>query len=181
MEANRKIEAVFFDLDGTLVDSWDEKNIDVEWYSTIKDKFYRTSNQFTIDVKYYDGGTETSYGVIPAKYANANDYPFAVFARDIDISEYFFIGAYENWTTDSGGGVYPSLSSYSGKNGLEIVVLLRRDFDNAKDTSYSNFGNFGLTVDFDLGGYEFIMTKNIAVFQTNLKKNVKTNTLTNIS
>jgi len=166
---------LYFREDGSLVNSWDEKNIDVEWYSTIKNKFYKESNQFTIDVDYYDGGIPTKqYGVIPVGYANVEDYPFAVFIRDTDIDEYFFHGAYENWTTSAGGGVYPSLSKFSGKSGIECVVLLRRDFDNANDTSYSNFGNSGLKVKLDLDEYTYKMSANISLFQTNLKKNVKT-------
>ncbi len=171
---------LYFREDGTLVNSWDEKNIDVEWYSTIKKSFYKADNQFTIDVKYYDGGVQTSYGVIPAEYANAEDYPFAVFARDVDVDEYFFTGAYANWTTSGGGGAYPTLSKYSGKNGVEMVILLRRDFTMANDTSYSNFGNLALTLNLDLNGFTFASDynetakKDMSIFQTNLKKNVKT-------
>ena len=171
---------LYFREDGTLVNSWDEKNIDVEWYSTIKNAFYKTANQFTIDVKYYDGGVQTDYGVIPAEYANAEDYPFAVFARDIDVNEYFFTGSYANWTTSDGGGAYPTLSKFSAKNGVEMVILLRRNFTMANDTSYSNFGNLEVTVNLDLGGYTFASDynetakKDMSIFQTNLKKNVKT-------
>ena len=171
---------LYFRKDGTLVNSWDEKNIDVEWYSTIKDKFYKTSNQFTINTKLYEDGISTEYGVIPKEYADTDAYPFAVFAKDVDIDEYFFIGAYANWTTSAGGGAYASLSNFSGKNGLEIVVLLRRNFTMTNDTAFSNFGNYALTVNLDLNGFTFMNDYNetvgtdMSIFQTNLKKNVKT-------
>ncbi len=171
---------LYFREDGTLAGSWDEETVDVEWYSTIKNKYHKEENQFTLNLELYEGGVKTDYGYIPAEYADAEAYPFVSFAYDVDINEYFFTGAYANWTTAEGGGAYPSLSKFSGKKGVEMTVLLRRDFTMANDTAYSNFGNISVTLNLDLGGHTFASDynesakKDMSIFQTNLKKNLKT-------
>ena len=161
---------LYFKEDGSLVDTseWDGKTVDVEWYSTIKDQYYKDENQFRLNLDLYDGGVATEkYGVIPAEYLDAEKYPFVTFGYDSDIDEFFFHNANSHWTTSEVEGVYPSLLRFSTKK-TPAYVLLRRDFDAAEagDVRYKGFGNMSLTVNLDLGGHQF--TSSAYVFDANL-------------
>ena len=163
---------LYFKEDGTLANDgkWDGKTVDVEWYSTIKNQYYKDVNQFTLDLNLYDGGTPTEkYGIIPAAYIDAEEYPFVTFGYDDDTDKYFFHSAHKNWTTAEMNGAYLSLSDFSGKD-VPAYILLRRDFNakDAGDVRYTNFGNMSCTLNLDLGGNEF--TSTVYVFDANMKK-----------
>jgi len=163
------VAMLYFNEDGTLQDSqWDEKTIDLEWYSTIKDKYFKEANQFTINVDLYDGGTATeNYGIIPVEYEDTEKYPFVTFGYDEDIDEYFFLGAYSSWS-EEGTGAYPALSAISGAaKKVPAYVLLRRDYTSAISKSYA-MGKLTLSeVNLDLNGYT-VTTGNNPFFSTNL-------------
>ncbi|MBQ3015733.1 MAG: metallophosphoesterase [Clostridia bacterium] len=163
---------LYFKEDGSLADTseWDGKTVNVEWYSTIKNQYYKDENQFELDLDLYNGGTKTEkYGIIPAKYANAEEYPFVTFGYDDDTGEYFFHSAHKNWTTAETAGAYLSLSRFSAKD-VSAYILLRRDFNaaDAGDTRYKNFGNLSVNLNIDLGGNTF--TSSVYVFDANMKK-----------
>ena len=163
------VAMLYFNEDGTLADSqWDEKTIDLEWYSTIKSKYYKEANQFTINVDLYDGGTKTEkYGIIPSEYADTEKYPFVTFGYDKDIDEYFFMGAYSSWS-DNSTGAYPALSTISGgAKDVPAYVLLRRDYTSEISKAYA-MGKLTLSeVNLDLNGYT-VITGNNPFFSTNL-------------
>ena len=168
---------LYFREDGTLASTseWDGNNVSVEWYSTIKDQYFKDENQFDLDLNLYDGGVPTEkYGVIPAKYADAEKYPFVTFGYDDDTGEYFFHSADSHWTTADSGGACLSLSRFSTKD-AEAFILLRRDFNakEAGDERYKNFGNLSVNLNIDLGGHEFVT--NYYVFDANLKKESASN------
>ena len=163
------VAMLYFNEDGTLQDSqWDEKTIDLEWYSTIKQKYFKEANQFTINVDLYDGGIKTeNYGVIPAEYADTEKYPFVTFGYDRDIDEYFFLGAYESWSGNT-GGAYPALSTISGAaKKVPAYVLLRRDYTSEISKSYAMGKLTLMEVNLDLNGYT-VITGNNPFFSTNL-------------
>ena len=167
---------LYFNEDGTLANTseWDGKNVDVEWYSTIKNQYYKDENQFSLNLELYDGGLATEkYGVIPAEYLDADKYPFVTFGYDDDIDEFFFHNANAHWTTSEIEGVYPSLLRFSTKK-TPAYVLLRRDFNasEAGDVRYKSFGNMTLDVNLDLGGHTF--TSSVYVFDANLSSAVST-------
>ena len=168
---------LYFREDGTLASTseWDGNNVSVEWYSTIKDQYFKDENQFDLDLNLYDGGVPTEkYGVIPAKYADAEKYPFVTFGYDDDTGEYFFHSADSHWTTAESDGACLSLSRFSTKD-AEAFILLRRDFNakEAGDERYKNFGNLSVNLNIDLGGHEFVT--NYYVFDANLKKESASN------
>ena len=112
---------LYFKADGSLADSseWDGENVSVEWYSVIKDQYYKDENQFELNLNLYDGGVKTEkYGVIPKAYLDAEKYPFITFGYDDDIDEYFFHSADSHWTTEGTEGACLSLSKFSTKAAL---------------------------------------------------------------
>ncbi len=163
------VAMLYFNEDGTLADSqWDEKTIDLEWYSTIKQKYFKEANQFTIDVNLYDGGIETeNYGTIPSKYADTEKYPFVTFGYDRDIDEYFFLGAYSSWSGNT-DGAYPALSAISGAaKKVPAYVLLRRNYTSEISSAYAMGKLTLMEVNLDLNGYT-VTTGNNTFFSTNL-------------
>jgi len=157
---------LYFMEDGSLANTseWDGSNVDVEWYSTIKDRYYKEANQFSLDFNLYDGGESTVYGTIPAKYTDTEAYPFVTFCYDEDIDEYFFLGAYSEWAGTT--GAYPSLSAVSGvSKNADAYILLRRNYTYT-EKAYA-MGKLTVTANLDLGGYT-ITTGNNQFFSTNL-------------
>lgn len=91
---------------------------------------------------------ETEYGTIPAAYAYAKLYPFAVFKEDKT-----FVGAFSFWGSNTGGGALGSL--YNNDNG---VLLLRADYamnNSNSQNGYPNLGHHNVTGIVDLGGHVF--------------------------
>lgn len=155
---------LYFNEDGSLADTseWDERTVDVEWYSTIKNQYYKDSNQFTIDLDLYDGGEECAYGVIPKAYTDKSLYPFVNFGYDTDIDEYFFLGGYDHWMDEDGGGAYPSLSVISSKK-VPSFILLRDDYVMSEKDSVYSMGKLTLDLSIDLNGksittYHYVKT-----------------------
>ncbi|MBQ2737694.1 MAG: metallophosphoesterase [Clostridia bacterium] len=171
------VAMLYFNEDGTLAGSqWDEKTVDIEWYSTIKKKHYKEDNQFTINLELYAGGSKTeNYGVIPAEYLDAEKYPFVTFGYDRDIDEYFFLGAYSTWFGSS-DGAYPSLSAISGgAKKVPAYILLRDNYTiGENETKYSMGKLVLMEVNLDLNGYTLTAGRNtssgqdIPLIQANL-------------
>ena len=145
------VAMLYFNDDGSLAGTqWDNKTVDLEWYSTIKDKYFKTTNQYTLNLDLYDGGVKTeNYGTIPAEYADATKYPFVVFGHDTDIDEYFFLGAYTTWSE-----AYSSLGVIAGSSGKDALgcILLRDDY-TFEDETYQLSKIVLKAVTFDLGGH----------------------------
>ncbi|MBP3307975.1 MAG: metallophosphoesterase, partial [Clostridia bacterium] len=163
------VAMLYFNEDGTLAGSqWDEKTVDIEWYSTIKNKHYKEDNQFTINLELYAGGSKTeNYGVIPAEYADAEKYPFVTFGYDRDIDEYFFLGAYSTWSGNT-DGAYPALSAISGAaKKVPAYVILRRNYTSEISSAYAMGKLTLMEVNLDLNGYT-VTTGNNPFFSTNL-------------
>ena len=62
--------------------SEDGNTMSVEWRSTVRDQYYKSTNQYTLKLNELptdDGSIVTKYGTIPAKYTNADEYPFLCF------------------------------------------------------------------------------------------------------
>ena len=105
------------------------------------------SEQTEETVKYTLGSAiETAYGKIPAVYADAADYPFAVF------SEGEFVGAYSKWG-ETGNNAVNVIKGEENRD-KTVTVLLRRDYINTGDTFWS-LTQAGGTFVLDLGGYTF--------------------------
>ena len=156
------VAMLYFNDDGSLADTqWDEKTVDLEWYSTIKDKYFKTANQYTLNLDLYDGGVKTeNYGTIPAEYADEKTYPFVVFGHDTDIDEYFFLGAYNSWTQ-----AYSSLGVIAGTSGKDALgcILLRDDYV-FEDSTYQLHRVSLKSVTLDLGGNTVTTTTNNTPF-----------------
>ena len=107
-----------------------------------------TTVSYTLEVN----PLSTKYGVIPAEYADANTYPFAIFMNGE------FVRADKSW------GLAVSrpkdlLKGASGK-GKELQILLRRDYSTTKDDgTYSLWHLIGGSVVVDLNG--FTLTRDV--------------------
>ncbi len=99
-----------------------------------------------------EGGVETPYGTIPADYADAEAYPFAIFSGGE------FKEAFANWKNATAG-----IPNYVGSKNTTATLLLRRDYNNASSASNdSAFAKVQGTITIDLGGFEF--TRGATIF-----------------
>ena len=64
--------------------SADGNQVSVEWYSTYRNRFYKPSNQFDIDLTTMSlgGGVSTKYGYITARNYDPDNYPYALFTAE---------------------------------------------------------------------------------------------------
>ena len=89
----------------------------------------------------------TAYGDIPAIYADANDYPFAVF------QDGKLLGVYDKWGSAGAAGV--NAVKGASASSKTVYVLLRRDYANVNKDTFGTFTNVGGTFVLDLGGNTF--------------------------
>ena len=103
-----------------------------------------SSNDATAVYELKECNLTTPYGDIPAQYASANDYPFAVFKSDGS-----FEGAYLLYTgtTDNRGALHAARFAGEG-----AVVYLRRDYVYSDTSGYINL-TFHTDTLLDLGGH----------------------------
>ncbi len=170
--------------------SEDGNTVDVEWFSTVREQFYKESNQFSLDLNNADLGVQTKYGIIPAQYADANDWPFVVFQKKADGNgnDYTFYSANKVLCTDANLGLTANndYALYKLRNAGEgAVLLMRRDFVNTATADYSNLANnSGANTTFDLGG--FVLTDNPTyttngLFHLRVKKDMATDVTLNVT
>ncbi len=104
----------------------------------------------------YHLGMKPEYGTIPEAYQNAQTYPFAVFMDGE------FIGAATHYADNNVNDLNSALD-YAYKNlvgeskaDVTLKILLRRDYKMSStngDTYFSNYGQLGGNIIFDLNGY----------------------------
>lgn len=105
--------------------SEDGNDMTVEWYSTVRDQYYKSANQFSLNLTEMpteDGGIVTKYGVIPEKYTNADEYPFLTFVD----GEFKDLGAYDLFSYGS-GTLERALRKLTADQ--EVVVIARKNID----------------------------------------------------
>ena len=126
--------------------SADGNQMNVEWYSTVRNQYYKSSNQYTLnlaEIPTEDGGIVTKYGVIPAKYTNADDYPFLTFVD----GEFKDLGAYDLFNYAS-GTLERALRKLTAEQ--EVVVIARKDvtvIDGSNGYLVTNYIPAKVTVD----------------------------------
>ncbi len=144
--------------------SEDGNTMSVEWYSTVRNQYFRESNQFDINLieASLNDGVATEYGLIPERYYNPDEFPFALFKKTPSVYngesyDYTLLGVYKTLVGDS------SLSATAGDDiafhaarmsaGDGAVILMLRDVVNTDTLSYTNlqYHTGGLTL--DLGGH----------------------------
>lgn len=161
------IAMLYFSEDGT--------EIAVEYISAVRANagepcYFRKANQFSVkllestDHAHPDyAGTDviTRYGIIPAEYADAEAWPFAIFVPDeASASGYTFKKAAKALLQDSSIGVGATSCAlhYTRTDSLNAdgaVILMRRDVNYGEGSGYTNlvYGVENVTV--DLGGFTF--------------------------
>ncbi len=108
---------LYFNEDGSVAD--------VEWISTVREQYYKESNQFRLnlyELSTEDGSIVTKYGTIPANFTNADEYPFICFVD----GEFYDTGAYDLFYYASGTMERVFRNIAADKN---VVVIARRDVD----------------------------------------------------
>ena len=140
--------------------SEDGRKISVEWISTVREQYYKADNQFTLNLMAAAADVTTKYGIIPAQYSDASEYPFIVFEKKADGkgNDYTFYAANKTLFADSTLGLTANADlafhklRYAGEG---AVILMRRDFINTATGNYSNTAlNSGAHTTFDLGGFK---------------------------
>lgn len=153
--------------------SEDGSTVNTEWISTVREQYYKVTNQHTIDLANAELDVKTRYGVIPAQYAKPADYPFVAFKR-VNGGEWQFIKAYQTLYADSSLGLTTNSviaihSLYGGNEATRLseehVVLMRRDFENNATAAYNNMGYFVHKATVDLGGFTLTNTSDKLVFR----------------
>ncbi|MBR3680706.1 MAG: hypothetical protein IKL79_01725 [Clostridia bacterium] len=151
--------------------SEDGEQMTAEWYSTVRDQYYRRSNQFSLNLAEMpdeEGNILTKYGTIPAKYADADTYPFLAFQGgeflDLgDVTYDFFI--------DATGCMGRKLRNYT--TGGEITVVARKSFKvSSEGYAYTNY--WSLPVTLDLCGYTVDASEASKLFAVNATKEFNT-------
>ena len=108
-----------------------------------------------MDIYTLEASIVTKYGNIPARFASAEDYPFAVFKNGQ------FVCATHLFGKDA------SESALHKSKDAGSVVLLRRDF-TYNEARYQNLSQtYSVTI--DLGGFTFISTANHEIFYAQTK------------
>ena len=141
--------------------SEDGSRVDVEYISTVREQYYKESNQFSINLKEVATDVVTKYGVIPAQYADALEWPFAVFKKESTTIDgvkydYTFVSANKVLMADSAKGLTTNndLAFHKARSAGEgAVILMRRDFVDTSTSAYSNLSYNSGTVTLDLGGF----------------------------
>ncbi|MBQ9084229.1 MAG: hypothetical protein IJY24_01095 [Clostridia bacterium] len=154
--------------------SADGSKIDVEYISTVRDRagepaLYQEINQFSVELldendychgSYAsDGSVYTSYGTIPAEWADATKYPFVVFVPDVNSpSGYTAKATAPALISDANIGVSASGCAFhklrvDALNVDGAVILMRQDYYYTADASYSNLTLNVPSFTLDLGGY----------------------------
>ena len=124
----------------------DGNNVNVEWYSTVRDQYYKSVNQFSLNLNEKsadDGSVVTKYGTVPATYADANEYPFVSFKINGD-------GTYTFQAADA--NIFGSSQLMVSARNVPTVILMRRDFTVPASTEFGNLG-FAQNNIIDFGGY----------------------------
>ncbi len=130
--------------------SEDGNNMTVEWYSTVRDQYYKAQNQFTLrlnELPSEDGSVATKYGVIPAKYTDPDSYPFICFVD----GEFYDLGAYDLFSYGS-GTMERALRKIAEDK--EVVIIARKSvdvIDGGNGYLCTNYINAKVTI--DLCGY----------------------------
>jgi len=148
--------------------SADGNDVSVEWYSTIRDQYYRQSNQFDIslDELCLTEGVVTEYGFIPSRNYDPENYPFAVFKKKESVVDgvtydYTLVDCYKTLSGDSSKlatGNDTRAYHIARNAGDGAVILMLRDVTNTDDYAYSNLQYHPGSLTLDLGG--FTMTDN---------------------
>ncbi len=118
-----------------------------------------------------EGGVETPYGTISAKYADAETYPFAMFKYDSENGKYVFKTALKTWKSATG-----YIDDYAKSAEDKAVLLVRRDYNNT-NSDYSNDSVLNIingTITFDLGGFTLTRSNtlfSLAMFNASYKDN----------
>ena len=126
--------------------SADGNQMNVEWYSTVRNQYYKSSNQYTLnlaEIPTEDGDIVTKYGTIPAKYTNADEYPFLTFVD----GEFRDLGAYDLFNYAS-GTLERALRKLTADQ--EVVVIARKDvtvIDGSNGYLVTNYIPAKVTVD----------------------------------
>lgn len=126
--------------------SEDGNDMTVEWYSTVRDQYYKSANQFSLNLTEMpteDGGIATKYGVIPAKYTNADEYPFLTFVD----GEFKDLGAYDLFNYAS-GTLERALRKLTADQ--EVVIIARKNInviDGSNGYLVTNYIPAKVTVD----------------------------------
>jgi len=98
---------------------------------------------------------QTKYGYVPTDYADASDYPFALFNKVGENYNYAFDSAYSAANYDALMTRAITLTKADGTATTEeAVILLRADADTTKLPTYTS--NIGKTVTIDLGGHTLV-------------------------
>ena len=126
--------------------SEDGNTVNVEWRSTVREQYYKESNQFTLalDQVKVDGKVVTKYGSFPEEFADAEAYPFLTFIN----GEFVDCGAYDFFAYASG-----TLERYLRNNTTasdKVVVIAQRNFTVMNSTSgyyVSNYVPADVTLD----------------------------------
>lgn len=125
--------------------SEDGNEVNVEWYSTVRDQYYKSSNQFSLNLAEMvtDEGFITKYGVVPSKYADADAYPFLTFVD----GEFTDLGAYDPFNYAS-GTLERALRKLTADQ--EVVIIARKDYtviDGSNGYLMTNYTAAKVTID----------------------------------
>ena len=149
--------------------SEDGNDMTVEWYSTVRNQYYRASNQFSLkldSIPTDDGGIVTKYGVIPAKYADANAYPFLAFQNGelLDLGDISYDAFY-----DATGSFERKLRNV--KSGGTITIIARKNFTVTSGGEFlTNYQTCPIV--FDLMGHTIDASAADALFASNGTQNL---------
>ena len=126
----------------------------------------RTSDIATYTVRSVENGiatletvtnpNATKYGIFPAEYADAEEYPFMLFD-----SNGTFIGAYKEFLSSAGAlegaRALNKNNAYDGasyaENAISGIILVRRDYTLSSTEKYENLAQLQGEVTIDLSGF----------------------------
>ena len=151
--------------------SEDGEQMTAEWYSTVRDQYYRRSNQFSLNLAEMpdeEGNILTKYGTIPAKYADADTYPFLAFqgGKFLDLGDVTY-----DFFIDATGCMGRKLRNYT--TGGEITVVARKSFKvSSEGYAYTNY--WSLPVTLDLCGYTVDASEASKLFAVNATQEFNT-------
>ncbi|MBR5449361.1 MAG: hypothetical protein IKV43_05155, partial [Clostridia bacterium] len=144
--------------------SADGNDVSVEYISTYRNQFYKTSNQFdfSTDTVTLGAGVLTEYGLIPQRSYDPENYPYALFKKTPSYYDgveygYTFVGVYKTLMGDASVGASAN-DTLAYHNARELakdgaVILLLRDVENKDDYPYSNLQYHTGNLTLDLGGH----------------------------
>lgn len=145
--------------------------------NSVTDILYGARNEFTYNLSEVKAPITTEYGVIPAEYTSAEEYPFVIFDSNKNWigAHYRFYGARSE---DSAVGVAKAYlkdnnvwanGSY-GKNEVSVIILMRRDVTMDDNEEYSNIAQAQGKLTIDLGGNQLKAAESKTLFALSHKK-----------